>query len=565
MIIRGSNIISSLGFSTEENFRNVLAGNSGLKYCKRLFGLPEPVFASIIDRERLSDEFNAVKGLLKTCQGGEQQFTCLEMAAIVSVIDANRDANIDLDSEKTLFILSTTKGNVDLLSVDGSQKSMLWYSAEIIAHSFGNSNMPTVVSNACVSGAAAIITAIRELKSGKYDNIVVVGVDLLSRFIVSGFQSLRALAGDFCRPFDRKRCGLNLGEAAATVIISRKRNDNGDMAVNIMAGAIRNDANHISSPSRTGEGCFRAIASLYPYIKPSDDSIAFINAHGTATQYNDAMESAAIMRAGLQDIPVTSLKGYFGHTLGAAGVLESIISIRALQEGVIPATKGFESQADDCPLKIDNKTGKSGKTRFLKLISGFGGVNAALVFEKSQVSVQQNLPSPEFKILKSCSLSFTDTTQMNGYYRSMNINYPRFFKMDQLSKLGFLASETIFKDEKNRFAEREDIAVICFNSTASMDADMMYLESINPQKDYFPSPAIFVYTLPNIVTGEISIRNKFFGETGFFVLKSYDRDFMLQSIKNCISDNFTNFALCAWIDIADNHREIKMIYVEKCG
>jgi 3-oxoacyl-[acyl-carrier-protein] synthase-1 len=196
---------------------------------------------------------------------------------------------------------------------------------------------------------------------------------------VAGFQSLKALSTEVCRPFDVARSGLNLGEAAATLIYKRAHADNeGDII--LRQGAIRNDANHISGPSKTGEGSFLALKAILETMPPED--LAFINAHGTATSYNDRMEAVAITRAGLNTAPVNSLKGYFGHTLGAAGVLESIISMQALREGIILPTYGFETGEQEYPLKVVRTISPAEKSHFVKLLSGFGGCNAALLFEK---------------------------------------------------------------------------------------------------------------------------------------------------------------------------------------
>ena len=381
MNIIATNIISSLGFTTDENYENVKRGISGIKhYDEGTFDLPEAFMGSLIDREKLNNEFAKISS--------KNSYTELEKAAILSVFTANKEAQIDLSGEKTIFILSTTKGNVDLLNdVDAEVKNFLplhlflWHTAQLIAGFFGNNNTPIVVSNACISGAAAQITAMYELQFGNYDYAVVAGVDFLSKFIISGFQSFKALSPELCRPFDKDRCGLNLGEAAATIIFARKSETDavcGDIL--LTDGAIRNDANHISAPSRTGDGAFLALRKV---MKNSDpDDIAFINAHGTATPYNDEMEAVALTRAGLNAIPTNSLKGYFGHTLGAAGVLESIISIQALKDGIALKTCGYEELGVDNPLKITKDTIPVKKNRYIKMLSGFGGCNAVLLFTK---------------------------------------------------------------------------------------------------------------------------------------------------------------------------------------
>ena len=313
-------------------------------------------------------------------------YTKLEMAAIVSVAGALKTAAIDAADKRVLFIFSTTKGNVFLLDEHErfgyeAEQVFLWRSAERIAGFFGNTNPPLVVSNACISGAAALIAAQRELRAGRYDHVIVVAADMLSRFVISGFQSFKALSQEVCKPFDRDRCGLNLGEAAATLIMTECRAEEVDAGdVLLTAGAVRNDANHISGPSRTGEGSYLVLRHILKEV--SSGEVAFVNAHGTATPYNDEMESIALTRAGLVDVPVNSLKGYFGHTLGAAGVLESVISIRALREGIVLKTHGFETFGVTHPLRVTSETQTTTRRRCVKMLSGFGGCNAALLFTK---------------------------------------------------------------------------------------------------------------------------------------------------------------------------------------
>ncbi|GHU96496.1 beta-ketoacyl synthase [Bacteroidia bacterium] len=388
----GDNIISALGFTTDENYRQVKLGNTGLRRHEGLFGINEPAMVSLIDKQLLEKKFATLP------QKNTVRYTPLEMAAILSASDAINEAGIDVSSERVLFVLSTTKGNVDVikdntrddLSQNRNTQIYLWRSAQLIAEFFGNKNTPLVVSNACISGAAALLAAKQELESGRYDYAVVVGADMLCKFIISGFQSFKALSQDICKPFDAQRVGLNLGEAAATIVLRQcdmRFANNADAfsqigksQIVLQSGVVRNDANHISGPSRTGEGLFRA---LHKTLQSVDiQQIAFINAHGTATPYNDAMEEIAIARAGLEAAPVNSLKGYFGHTLGAAGILESIISARALEENTVLPTLGFETAATDSKVNVANKLMRTQKPYFVKLLSGFGGCNAALVFQK---------------------------------------------------------------------------------------------------------------------------------------------------------------------------------------
>jgi 3-oxoacyl-[acyl-carrier-protein] synthase-1 len=376
MIVKVSdNIISPLGMTTAENYAAVKAGRSELKRHDGLWQLPEPFTASLMDREVVNETAADLHI--------DDRYTFFEKMIILSATKALEQTDIDPTSDSVLFILSTTKGNVFLLDKREtgfpSERVLLGLAAKQMTDYFHNPNTPIVVSNACISGVCAQIQAMRELESGRFDYVVTVGADVQSAFIVSGFQSFKALSVDPCKPFDAKRTGLNLGDAAATIIYTRKDevNENDWVACR---GAIRNDANHISGPSRTGEGSYRALKVALGDMSP--DKIAFINAHGTATLYNDEMESFAIERAGLSKVPVNGLKGYYGHTMGAAGILETILSMQAIDDHNILATKGYETMGVTHPLVLSNQNQLTDKRAFIKLLSGFGGCNAALLFAK---------------------------------------------------------------------------------------------------------------------------------------------------------------------------------------
>ena len=375
----GHNIVSPLGMTTAENYAAVKAGRSMLRRYEGLWGLPEPFVASLMDRELL--ERNCIE------ISHYNKYTVFEKMIILSASKALAEADIDPASGRVLFILSTTKGNVFLLDHREmgfpQERVLLGEAARQMTEFFHNPNSPLVVSNACISGVCAQIEAMRNLESGAFESIVVVGCDVQSAFIVSGFQSFKALSDEPCKPFDAQRRGLNLGDAAATVIYTRKETANENEWV-ACRGAIRNDANHISGPSRTGEGSYRALKVVLGDMSP--DQIAFINAHGTATPYNDEMESVAIERAGLSHVLVNGLKGCYGHTMGAAGILETILSMQAVDDHTILATKGFDTLGVTHPLMVSNQNQPTEKRAFIKLLSGFGGCNAALLMAKGGAS-----------------------------------------------------------------------------------------------------------------------------------------------------------------------------------
>jgi 3-oxoacyl-[acyl-carrier-protein] synthase I len=362
------NIFSPLGLNTRSNMEALVKGHSGIR--KHPAGIsPEPFYAAILTPE------------VKQSDGSLSAF---EQVVFRSAKDAMTLASLDPLNNKTGFILSTTKGNIsqieNLNEKYSEDRLSLNRSADIIAENLGIRTEPLVVSHACISGLLAIITGMRLIQAGSYDHLVIAGGDLITTFIYSGFRSFQAISSSPCRPFDALRDGISLGEAAATIILSAEKKDG---AVRISGGSVSNDANHISGPSRTGEELWLAIRRAMEQAGKNATQIDFISAHGTATRYNDEMEAKAFHLANLQVVPTNSLKGYFGHTLGAAGILESVVTIHSMKENIILPTRGFSTPGTEMPIHIVKELKTETLNTCLKTASGFGGCNASIVIEKT--------------------------------------------------------------------------------------------------------------------------------------------------------------------------------------
>ena len=545
-------IISPLGETTRENYLAVKAGRAKLCRYDHHWQIPEPFTASLLTEEQ--------NQRLKT-----EGLTRFEAMAYHSIVGALRQTNLDVKAKNVVLILSTTKGNIELLAEQPADKSPIYpgTAAQHIADKLGITTTPITVCNACISGVSAIILALRLLEAQCYDYAIVCGADTQNPFTISGFQSLKAVSDEACKPFDLERTGLNLGEAAATMILAREPHQDKGWA--IKRGAVRNDAFHISSPSKNGEGARLALAAITE--GEAAEGLAFINAHGTATMFNDQMESVAIERAGLNEIPVNAYKGYFGHTLGAAGVLETILSMAAADDHTILGTRGFEERGVSGKIKLSNQNTATNGQQFIKMISGFGGCNGAILGVKSGEVKSEKLRITELNMTHTVEITpkavTVDGKQMacegegkallTDLYKRYIDNYPKFYKMDPLCRLGFVASELLLQAEGDRRdTPRDDRAIILFNRSSSIQADEAYQASIQDAEDYFPSPAAFVYTLPNIVTGEIAIRNHYQGETSFYILPERNDQLMQQILKASLGDKTTKSILGGWIDYEDD-------------
>jgi 3-oxoacyl-[acyl-carrier-protein] synthase-1 len=378
IFIAADNIVSPLGYTTAENFSRLVAGDTGVRRHERPEMADQPFFAALLE---------AMPGGKPLATGAPLAglgFTAFEQLLVASMTDAFRQAPaVKPADDRTILIVCSTKGNTHLLDVDSHtppERISLPGSAAVVARHFNFVQTPIVVSNACISGLLGMITAMRLLRARLFENAVVTGADVITKFILSGFGSFQALSPGHCRPFDRDRDGINLGEGAGTMILSTRPEYR--QGLRLRGGAVSNDANHISGPSRTGRELGDAIEKALRDAGCTAAEIGFISAHGTATAYNDEMEAKAITLAGLNAAPVNSLKSYYGHTLGAAGLIESIVTLASMREGLVIPSRGFENNGVTTPLNVCQTLLHGSLDTCLKTASGFGGCNAAVVLSK---------------------------------------------------------------------------------------------------------------------------------------------------------------------------------------
>jgi 3-oxoacyl-[acyl-carrier-protein] synthase II len=241
------------------------------------------------------------------------------------------------------------------------------------------------VSTACASGATALGLGADLLRAGQADAVVAGGYDALCRFVMRGFDALRSLTRDEVRPFDRRRSGLLLGEAAALVVLRRDGDLAGPRLGTLLGYGSASDARHIAAPDPEGRGLERSIAAARDAAGVRAPDVDFVSAHGTGTPHNDRIETAVLKRvlgARARAIPVNSIKASLGHTMGAAGVLEAIMCLLAARHGLIPPTLHLEEADPACDLDYVPGRARAARPRIsLSTSLGFGGCNAALVLE----------------------------------------------------------------------------------------------------------------------------------------------------------------------------------------
>lgn len=361
------NYITPLGANAQQNWEALVLGKTGIAQHNNLANLSS-CFAAVIPDALFNRELEAYD--VSTFP----RIVKMALAALVPLVQ-----KFPVNPNTTL-ILSTTKGDIAALNDNNLDEASIPFLAEQIAIFFGFRKKPIIVSNACVSGALALATAKRLIQTEMITEAIVIGIDEVTEFVVSGFNSFQAMSSEPCKPYDANRKGVNLGEAVAAAYVSASEPT--ESSIEIVGDGAISDANHISGPSRTGEGLYQSILSALKEADIESSAIDYISSHGTATIYNDEMEAIAFDRLQSNKVPVSSLKGYFGHTLGASGLLETVITCQMMTNNLAIANKGLLELGVSQAINVITTHQNKNIQYALKTASGFGGCNTALILKK---------------------------------------------------------------------------------------------------------------------------------------------------------------------------------------
>lgn len=612
-------MVSALGFGTEENMAAVRAMKSSLA------SWHDSTPVCLIDRKRLGT---------MAAEQGLTEYTPLERLVLTTLGRVVARSGVTPADKRVLIVLATTKGEIGSLG-SAPERCDLNRTAEVVGRHFDAAHRPLLISNACISGVSAIVIAARLIRSGRYDHVFVAGFDLLSDFIVSGFNAFKSVSPTLCRPYDAARDGLTLGEACGAVLLTRDRRLSAT-GVSVAGGGISNDANHISAPSRTGDGLWYAIRAALAEAGIGAGEIGLVNTHGTATVYNDEMESRALHLAGLCGVPCNSLKPYFGHTLGASGVIESIVTVRELCEGICFGVKGYAECGVPYPPDVSAAHRKIRTDAALKTASGFGGCNAAVVFRRAagpdatpgnETATGQGCgPNTDVQGGNDCleaararsgtAMSANDRARgknavghgnpdtgekagghaetgtgrhgsgirchdtahvviaqhpslpfdafIRERYRALADPNMKFSKMDDLCKLAYVAScELLSGHRPDCPAER--IGVVMANRSASLDSDRRHQAIIDAGDGCGASPAVFVYTLPNIMLGQVAIKHGLKGESTFFAFPDKSSNFIREYAASLIAEGRMDAVLWGWCEFDGGSYDCELTLTEKTG
>ncbi|MGM9739440.1 MAG: beta-ketoacyl synthase N-terminal-like domain-containing protein [Candidatus Cryptobacteroides sp.] len=522
--IAATSLRTALGGGVKSTFDAIVRGGTGLALT--------PPGSRISTRP-------VVAGLIQDYSSLEARFGTGFTKAELLAAEAACEVLENVGGGRTGLVIATAKGNISMLEgrcgngcfipEDGSPLLLGNFAGRVASLVGIPADSVTLVSNACISGVTALVIARRMILAGDYDNVAVVGVDVQNRFIVSGFASFKSLSPEICRPYDESRCGLNLGEACGAILLTNDRELAGQNALRLDGGAVSDDANHISGPSRTGDGLFFAMRNAVREAGISMKDIDAVQLHGTATLYNDEMESKAMALAGLTGTPAQSLKPCFGHTMGASGVIETIMLAEQMKAGIFAGTLGFKTPGVPYPLSVEAEARSLDMKHCLKTASGFGGTNAAIVLSSPATGPASIVP--EFrKALTARKVAILDgkvevdgrqvfsadggfDTFIREAFKFRGSGNMKFYKMDSACKLAYMAAEWLL--EGIDFGE-EECAVMMSGRYGSLDTDMNHQSIIDKDGEDYAAPSVFVYTLPNVTAAEIAIRHHIKGENIWF-------------------------------------------------
>lgn len=395
VFVTGAGIISALGVGSEATLQSLLRGESGIGKITHLDTEHEefPVGEVALSNAEMSQMLNVgypIEGLRTVLMG------------IIAAKEAVSSAELSQSELKgAAFISGTTVGGMDKTErhfktvfdsdteTDDSYElkyNDCGYSTELIADSIGQFNIVTTTSTACSSAANAIILGANLIKAGIVDIAVVGGSEALTRFHLNGFNTLMILDKENCRPFDRDRAGINLGEGAAYIVLESEKSAIARSAKvsSILSGYANTcDAFHQTASSENGEGAYLAMRKALDMASLTPRDIDYINAHGTGTPNNDETELAAMERIWDHKLPkFSSTKAFTGHTTSASGSIEAVICLLALKYGFIPQNLGWSNPIKVGAVPVTKQTGQDSLEHVINNSFGFGGNDSTLIFSK---------------------------------------------------------------------------------------------------------------------------------------------------------------------------------------
>ncbi|EGV42911.1 beta-ketoacyl-[acyl-carrier-protein] synthase family protein [Bizionia argentinensis JUB59] len=394
--ITGMGIISAIGNNVAENYHALINERIGISRVSKI----DTIHENDIMVGEIAYTNQELESLLNLTP--ENNYSRTAFLGAIAAKEAVKHAGItDISAYKTGLISATSVGGMDMtekyyyqyLEDENVQKYIAGHNAgdstQKIAQQLGiEESLVTTISTACSSAANAIMLGARLIKAGKLDRVVVGGTDCMSKFTINGFKTLMILSDTYNAPFDDNRKGLNLGEAAAYLVLESDhvvKAENKTVLAYVKGYGNANDAFHQTASSENGDGATLAMEKALEIANYKPEDIDYINAHGTATGNNDLSEGRAIIRVFGEKAPeFSSTKAYTGHTLAAAGGIEAVYAILALQNNVIFPNLNFKTQMQEFSITPQLKLKEKALKTVMSNSFGFGGNCSTVIFSKKE-------------------------------------------------------------------------------------------------------------------------------------------------------------------------------------
>ena len=520
--ITGIGVVSALAPDREGTWARLIAGERGIA--------PVTLFDTTGHRSNLAAEVKTPLPL-----EGPSWSRSSQMARLAAK-EAIAQAKLDVRSRRVgLVIAGTTGGMFETeallaeLSRDAGRSGVweqmlshpLTATGDVLEKDIGPFVRMRTLASACSSGANALAVAAMWLLAGEVDAVVAGASEGLCRLTYGGFHALAALDPEPCRPFDQRRRGLTLGEGAGYVVLERDADAEarGATAIAELAGwAVGSEAHHITNPEATGETASRLISRAIASAGVVPADVGYVNAHGTGTPLNDAMETRALHRAfgeQVHRVRVSSIKGQLGHTLGASGALEAIIAALAISRGVVPATIGLEEVDPECRLRHVRSAETAKVDVALSSSFGFGGMDTVLAITAPGRGRSRPMrTTAERRIVVTAAAKIEDGRITDAQSRSTDveaalgaIDPTRGRRLDRASRLPLATALFALEGQQALAgtAAGPDVGIAWGSAFGRVDASAAYMQRLFEKGARFASPAEFPNLVPSSPTGHASI------------------------------------------------------------
>lgn len=536
IVITGLGIITSIGRNAGETYESLINRKSGIKPVTILDTIHKDVF--------LLGEIPLTHNELVKLTNSRLKppFTRTALLGMIAARQAYQDAGLNPDDGiKTGLISATTTGGMDrrelfyrdFLHKDEPNPYIDTHhagnSTEMIARDLHISDYMTTVSTACSSSLNSIMFGARLIESGVVDRVIAGGTDALTKFTLNGFNSLLILDKNRCRPFDEKRRGLNLGEGAAYLVLEKEEDalKNGKKIYAGLSGfANANDAFHQTASSEEGEGPFLAMKKALQRAGLSPANIDYINVHGTGTENNDLTEGRAMKRLFGKNMPAfSSTKAYTGHTLGAAGAVESVFSILTLQNNLIFPNLNFEKTIPGTGLQPVTGVVKKELNHVLTNSFGFGGNDSSIVFSKPHVQIKNTPEGTEKTGMEKPvyingigSVAPQQTLNPDHFLdevvaveeKFLQIKKPNFRdyinpkalrRMSKIVRMGMVSAKTALEDAKTE----QPGAIVTGTGMGCQKDTETFLNTLLDNNETLVNPTAFIQSTHNTISAQIAL------------------------------------------------------------